>query len=276
MLSTQATLWVVATPLGNLGDLSPRARDVLEHADVILAEDTRRTGLLFVRAGLPKSHLLSLHEHNESSRIETVLGLLRQGRNVAVVSDDGTPLVADPGYKVVRSVRDAGFPVVPVPGPAAPVVALMACGLPPYPFVFLGFLPRKPGDIRKTMTPYAELGVTLVYFERKSRVAASLGVAFEVLGDREFCLARELTKEHEQFIHGRLCADCDPGELRGEVTVVIGPPDRPALPPARDEVLHLFEQELGKGGKPKQAAKRVAEMVVGWSAKEVYGLSFKG
>lgn len=276
MLSTQPTLWVVATPLGNLGDLSPRARGILEHADVVLAEDTRRTGLLFARAGLPKPRLRSLHEHNESSRIKAVLELLGQGRTVALVSDAGTPLIADPGYKVVRAVRDAGFPVVPVPGPAAPVVALMACGLPPYPFLFLGFLPRKPGSIRKTLTPYADLGVTLVFFERKSRVAASLATAFEVLGSREFCLARELTKEHEQFIHGRLSPDFDPGELLGEVTVVIGPPDTPAPSPDREDVLHLFEQELAKGDKPKQAAKRVAEMVEGWSAKDVYELSVKG
>ena len=214
MSLTQATLWVVATPLGNLGDLSPRAGEVLELADVVLAEDTRRTGLLFARVGLPKPRLMSLHEHNEQARIDTVLGLLHQGLRVAVVSDAGTPLIADPGYKVVRAVRTAGFPVVPVPGPAAPITALMACGLPPYPFTFLGFLPRKPGDIRKILTPFADLGMTLVFFERKSRVAVSLAVAFEVLGGREFCLARELTKEHEEFIHGRLGPEVDFPELR--------------------------------------------------------------
>ena len=276
MLSTQATLWVVATPLGNLGDLSPRAREVLEFADVILAEDTRRTGLLFVRVGLPKPRLVSLHEHNEQARITAVIGFLKQGLSVAVVSDAGTPLIADPGYKVVREVREAGFPVVPVPGPAAPITALMACGLPPYPFTFLGFLPRKHGDIRKTLAPFADLGMTLVFFDRKSRVAASLQVAFEVLGDREFCLARELTKEHEEFIHGRLGPDLELQELRGELTVIIAPQDKPSPMADKDEILRLLQLELQKGDKPKQAAKRVAAMVEGWSAKDVYDLSFKG
>lgn len=137
------TLWIVATPLGNLGDFSPRARQTLETADLILAEDTRRAGHLLQLAGVAGKSLLSLHEHNEISRIGEVMALLEQGQQVAVVSDAGTPLIADPGFRLVAACRRQGVPVVPVPGPCAPIAALMASGLPPYPFVFWDFFPAR-------------------------------------------------------------------------------------------------------------------------------------
>lgn len=266
------TVWIVATPLGNLGDFSPRARQALEGADIVLAEDTRRAGHLLQLAGIAGKRFLSLHEHNEESRIGEVLELLAQGRQVAVVSDAGTPLIADPGYRLVAACRRAGVTVVPVPGPCAPIAALMACGLPPYPFVFLGFPPRKSGDARALFESFAGVRATLVFFERKNRVLPTLELAHAALGEREFCLARELTKKHEQFINGRLGREPDlGGELLGEVTVVIGPPEEGG-PTPEEEVLALARKLAGEGMRPKDAARAVRERTTGWSAKRIYGL----
>ena len=264
------TVWIVATPLGNLGDFSPRARQTLEGADIVLAEDTRRAGHLLQLAGIPGKRLISLHEHNETQRIDEVLALLSQGMQVAVVSDAGTPLIADPGYRLVAACRKQGISVVPVPGPCAPITALMASGLPPYPFVFLGFLPRKSGDTRALLRPYADLSATLVFFERKNRVLPTLELVHEVLGGREFCIARELTKKHEQFINGRLgqMPDFD-GELLGEVTVVIGPPVE-IQATSGPEVLALVLALIREGMRPKDAARTVRDQVSGWSVKQIY------
>ena len=264
------TVWIVATPLGNLGDFSPRARQTLEGADIVLAEDTRRAGHLLQLAGIPGKRLISLHEHNETQRIDEVLALLSQGMQVAVVSDAGTPLIADPGYRLVAACRKQGISVVPVPGPCAPITALMASGLPPYPFVFLGFLPRKSGDTRALLRPYADLSATLVFFERKNRVLPTLELVHEVLGGREFCIARELTKKHEQFINGRLgqMPDFD-GELLGEVTVVIGPPVE-IQATSGPEVQALVQALIREGKRPKDAARTVRDQVSGWSVKQIY------
>ena len=266
------TVWIVATPLGNLGDFSPRARQTLETADVVLAEDTRRAGHLLQLAGIGGKRLLSLHEHNEDSRIAEVLELLGQGLQVAVVSDAGTPLIADPGYRLVAACRKAGVPVVPVPGPCAPIAALMASGLPPYPFVFLGFLPRKAGEAKALLGTYASVPATLVFFERKNRVSATLALASEILGEREFCLARELTKKHEQFIYGRLGQAPEmEGELLGEVTVVVGPPVAIA-DTEETRVRDLARAMIRDGMRPKDAARAVRERTTGWTAKRIYEL----
>lgn len=266
------TVWIVATPLGNLGDFSPRARQTLESVDVILAEDTRRAGLLLRMAGIAGKRCLSLHEHNETGRIAEVLEMLARGLQIAVVSDAGTPLIADPGYRLVAACRREGVPVVPVPGPCAPITALMASGLPPYPFVFLGFLPRKGGETRALLGPYAHLGATLVFFERKNRVLPTLELALEVLGEREFCLARELTKKHEQFINGRLGQLQDfTEEILGEVTVVIGPPEAVAATP-KSEVLSLVRGLMETGARPRDAARAARDRTSGWSVKEIYEL----
>lgn len=266
-------LHIIATPLGNPGDLSPRAREALERADVLLAEDTRRTGLLLKRLGVSYTKLVSCYEHNESGRITQVLGWLEQGMELALVSDAGTPLIADPGYKVVRACRDAGFRVSPIPGASAVPTALCASGLPPYPFVFLGFLPRKQGEMRKTLAAYAEIKATLVFFERKDRAKKTLDLAFEELGAREFCLARELTKTHEEFILGRLGdeSERDLDALLGELTVIIGPPEAPQQASA-ERILELIHEERPKGGSPKAVARRVKERVQGWTAKKIYEL----
>ncbi len=268
-------LWIVATPIGNLGDLSARALEVLGKAEVVLAEDTRRTGMLFARLGLPSPKFLSFYEHNEDARIAQVLALLAEGREVALVSDAGTPLMADPGYRLVRACREQGLPVSPVPGASAVLAALSASGIPPYPFVFLGFPPRKASERRDLFRPYAALQATLVFFERGSRVAQTMVDAREVLGDRDCCVARELTKLHEEFILTSFDAWlAAPPEVLGEATVVVGPPRASTGAQAErtpdDEVDRLLAAAREDGCKPREAAKRVQAAVAGWTAKELY------
>jgi 16S rRNA (cytidine1402-2'-O)-methyltransferase len=264
---------VVATPIGNLGDLSRRALEVLAGAEVILAEDTRRTGLLLQQLDIAPRSFLSFHEHNEERRLREVLTHLSRGRELALVSSAGTPLVSDPGYRLVRECRQRGFRVEPVPGPSAPIAALMASGLPPQPYTFLGFMPRRQRDQQRLLSPFAEVRTTLIFFERKSRIRATLETARRCLGSREACLARELTKQHEEFIFFRLGEwEKLPLDLRGELTVLLGPPVKEGEPTPEEEVQRVLQQELVRGGKPKRVAEAVARRVRGWSKKAVYEL----
>ncbi len=267
-------LWIVATPLGNVYDLSPRARDVLQSVDVVLAEDTRRAGLLCQRCGLSVSQFMSFHEHNEMQRVPQVIELLAQGKTAALISDAGTPLMADPGYRLVRACREAGVCVRPAPGACAPITALMAAGIAPQPFMFFGFLPRDSGAQQKLFAPFAQMACTLVFFERKDRLAHTLRTAHALLGSREVVIARELTKTHEEFITGRLEAhETLAADLRGEITVIIGPPEGDGGRTEEADVLLLLQEEMAKGGKPRAVAQRVQGQIHGWTVKDVYLLS---
>lgn len=270
-MSGAGKLWVVATPLGNADDLSPRARQILCEAEIILAEDTRRAGLLFRRLNLERhGRLVSFFEHNEDKRLPKVLEYLEEGLTVALISDAGTPLLSDPGFTLVRACRERGIAVSPVPGPSAPVAALSASGLPPLPYTFLGFPPRKKSQTEALFLAHRDTGATLIFFERKTRLAGTLEIAADILGDREFCVARELTKEYEEFLRGRLgdLTGLDP-ELRGELTVIIGPATAGGRT-GEAELAQLVAEEGGAGGRPKEIARRVAARAVGWTAKEVY------
>lgn len=266
-----ATLFIVATPLGNPADLSPRATEVLGAVDVVLAEDTRRTGLLLKTLGVAARRLVSFHEHNEEARLPQVLAMLAEGQDVALVSDAGTPLLADPGYRLVRAAREAGHTVRPVPGPSALVTALSAAGLAPYPFSFLGFPPRSATDIRELFSRFGATGASLVFYERKSRLADTLAAALAALGDRECVICRELTKTFEEFLPGRL-ADFAGRELEllGEVTVVIGPgqPQRSGEEAARA----ALAEAARAGGRPKDVARRALSQLTGWTLKELYAM----
>ncbi|CAM2061276.1 16S rRNA (cytidine1402-2'-O)-methyltransferase [Desulfovibrionales bacterium] len=274
MSSIHPALWVVATPLGNPGDLSPRAREVLSTADMILCEDTRRTGRLLHVLGIVAGRLQSLHEYNEVERIPNVIALLAGGVRVALVSDAGTPLLSDPGYRLVRACREAGLRVVPIPGPSAITTLLMAAGLPPYPFMFFGFLPRGRGERQTLFAAYAWVPVTLVFFERKSRLADSLEVAYAVMGPREFCIGRELTKIHEEFIFGRLGRwEGAAGELLGEITVAVGPLRSGSVVKERmseSVVDAAIRFEAVIGGSLRDIAGRVRSKAPGWTSKELY------
>ena len=218
------TLYLVATPIGNLEDITHRAVRVLAEADVVACEDTRRTRVLLDRFGI-RTKTVSYHEHNERERAAELCALLEEGRNVAVVSDAGTPGVSDPGFRVVRAAIEKGIAVVPIPGAAAFVAALVASGLPTDEFYFGGFLPARRHARRARFEQARALPATLVFYESPHRLAESLADAREVLGEREAAVARELTKLHEEFARGRL------GELaarfggeqaaRGEIVLVI-------------------------------------------------------
>lgn len=217
------TLHVVATPIGHLEDVTLRALRVLREADWLLAEDTRRTRVLLDHFEIDQRPD-SLHAHNEASRIDRVLEFLGTGRSVALVSDAGTPLVSDPGARLVAAVAAAGYRVEPVPGPSALLAALMVCGLDTEQVLFLGFLPRKKGARRRLLERQRGRAETLVLFESPRRVANTLLEIAEILGDRPACLARELTKRHEEVSRGSVQslaerhADTPP---RGECTLVV-------------------------------------------------------
>lgn len=218
-------LQVVSTPIGNLDDLSARARRALAEADLVACEDTRHTGRLLAGLGLKKK-LVSLHEHNERSRAPGLVEDLVAGSTIALVSDAGTPLLSDPGFVLVREAIAAGVPVQPLPGASAALAALVVSGLPPYPFTVAGFSPPKSGKRRSFFNRFAELGHTLVVFESPHRVLASLDDAIDILGDRDAALGRELTKLHEEVVRGRLSEIRDElaarAAIKGEITLVIG------------------------------------------------------
>jgi 16S rRNA (cytidine1402-2'-O)-methyltransferase len=189
------TLYLVATPIGNLADVSPRAQSCLETADLVACEDTRRTGRLLSHLG-QKKRLLSLHEHNERQRVPQILNHLLNGTSVALVSDAGTPLLSDPGYTLVREAARANIKIEHIAGPSAVTAALVLSALPPYPFTFLGFPPARKGKRKTFYSRFKNLGHTVVLFESPQRLISSLEDALEVLGDRPASIARELTKLH--------------------------------------------------------------------------------
>jgi 16S rRNA (cytidine1402-2'-O)-methyltransferase len=270
------TLVLVSTPIGNLGDLSPRALETLAHADIVCCEDTRRTRGLLTHAGLKGIRLMSLHDHNEMARVDAVLAHLAQGRTVAVVSDAGTPGVSDPGGRLVRAAAEAGATVTSVPGPSAALAALVVSGLPIDRFCFEGFLPRRGGDRRRRIEAVAGDARTTVLFEAPGRLAATLGDLSEVCGpDRLVVVARELTKLHEEVWRGTLAQSSvtfSEREVRGEVVVVLaGDPDA-GRAPDDVEVSRALAGRLEAGDTLRDAATAVAgELAV--SRRRAYDLA---
>ena len=226
-------LLVVSTPIGNLGDLSPRAREALAAADLVACEDTRHTGLLLSRVGIKARRLLAYHEHNERARLPALLDALLRGETVALVSDAGTPLLSDPGFVLVRAAVARGAAIEAIPGPSALLAALVVSGLPPLPFTFAGFPPPRPGKRRAFFARLATLAHTVVFYESPHRLAASLADAAGAFGERPAVLARELTKLHEEVRRGtlgELAAALGGDAVRGEVVVVVGPEPKDSVP----------------------------------------------
>ncbi|MCR9129666.1 MAG: 16S rRNA (cytidine(1402)-2'-O)-methyltransferase [Alphaproteobacteria bacterium] len=202
----RARLILVATPIGEDGDMTARALETLRTADVIACEDTRVTRELLRRCGIEAPRLIACHDHNEAQSAAGIVKLIEDGAKVALVSDAGTPGISDPGYRVVRAVLDAGLEVGALPGPASPILALSLSGLPTDRFVFLGFPPRKSGKRQAFLTPYAELPATLILMESPQRLGETVADALEVLGDRQAALAMELTKPFERVFREPLSA----------------------------------------------------------------------
>lgn len=256
------TLYVVSTPIGNLSDLSDRARSVLTDADVVYAEDTRRTGRLLARIG-SETDLRSLHEHNEARRTGELVEALGDGRDSALVSDAGTPAVSDPGRRAVAAVAEAGYRVVPVPGPSAILAALAASGLPADRFIFLGFPPRSGEERRQWLDRCGGALETVVAFESPRRVGALLReMADAEMAERECVLGRELTKMHEEFLRGtvaELAASVGEEELRGEVTLVLEPGSAPGWEEREEEVRRRARELDRAGGSTRDIAETLEE-----------------
>ncbi|MBW2361589.1 MAG: 16S rRNA (cytidine(1402)-2'-O)-methyltransferase [Deltaproteobacteria bacterium] len=261
-------LCLVATPIGNLEDVTLRALRVLREASLVLAEDTRRTRKLLDRHGIDRTPL-SLHAHNEAARVGRVLAVLAEGGDVALVSDAGTPLVSDPGERLLTAVVEAGHPVTAVPGPSAVLAALTLAGLGTERFSFLGFLPRKAGARRALLERVATAEETLVLFESPQRLAATLAELATRLGERRACVARELTKLHEEVARGSLdeLAERFADGARGEVTLVVAGA-QPAPAPAVDDLDDEIRARLASGETPRDVAARLARP--GLSRRDVY------
>jgi 16S rRNA (cytidine1402-2'-O)-methyltransferase len=266
------TLYVVAVPIGNADDLSARARETLQRVAVVAAEDTRHFATLARHHGI-ETRVVSYHDHNEEARSRELIGRMESGDDVALVSDAGTPLVSDPGYRLVRAAIDAGIPITRVPGPSAVTTALAASGLPPHPFRFVGFLPRTAAARRATFEGVAADAATLVAFEAPRRLADALRDALRVLGDRPACLARNLTKPHERYQRGalsQLIAELESeGDVRGECTLLISgaSPQSVATADAEADARLLLD-----AGAPARATQDLLVQRHGLSRRDAYAL----
>jgi 16S rRNA (cytidine1402-2'-O)-methyltransferase len=272
--ASSGTLYVIATPIGNMNDISARARELLGSVNLVAAEDTRRAGQLLTRLGL-QNRLVSLHEHNEMQRSEMLLTELARGRDIALISDAGTPLISDPGYRLLAAARERQLPVSPVPGSCAAVAALSVAGLPSDRFHFEGFLPSRSGARKARLEELRERSETLVVYESVHRIAESLADIEHVFGaDRPIALARELTKLHETLYRGTLsevrrALASDPAGGKGEFTLVIGGgvPAQPGRQELR-RVLGIMLAEL-----PVSQSAALAARITGVSRREAYELA---
>ncbi len=266
------TLWLVATPIGNLDDLAPRAVEVLGGAALVCCEDTRRTGRLLQHAGIRATRLAVCNEHSEASRIGDVLDVLGSGGDVAIVSDAGSPGISDPGERIVRAAIDAGHEVSAVPGPSAVIMALTTSGLPTDRFVFEGFLPRKGADRARRLAEIAAEPRTTVIYEAPHRIVRTLADLRQACGDnRRAVVGRELTKLHEEIARGPL-GELDVDEPRGEYVIVLAPASVDGAVADDDVVRAALRQARADGASTRDAAAAVASEL-GRPKREVYALA---
>ena len=266
------TLYLVATPIGNLEDISARALRILNQVGIIAAEDTRRTGKLLKHFNI-QTKLTSYHEHNKISKIDTILETLCE-TDVALVSDAGTPVLNDPGFILVRAVLDAGYEVSPIPGPSAPVSALVASGIPCDSYLYLGYLPRKVNDRQLVLEEVSDVTHTLIFLETPKRILSSLKTLLAVMGDRNIAVAREMTKIHEEIYRGTIAGAIQHFSTkapRGEFTIILAGNDASPLIWSADQVEAELINQIGKGEPAAAIAKKVAG-VSGWSRRDVYDL----
>ncbi len=269
------TLYIVATPIGNLEDISLRALRILKGVDLIACEDTRRTVKLLSHYGIATPRE-SYHEHNEARRSAEFVEMLESGKNIALVTDAGMPLISDPGLTLVCACRRAGIPVIPVPGPSATLAALAGSGLPADRFMFAGFLSPKSSQRIKQLRELASSTCTLVLYEAPHRLVPALEDMCKVLGCRQACLARELTKVHEEWLSGSLQEILEivrsRPAVKGEITLVIAPgASPPPSPPRLSNIRQDLEDEMRTGASRKEALKEVARRH-GLSRREAYRL----
>jgi len=266
-------LYLVATPIGNLEDMSPRAVRILRESVLVAAEDTRHSGMLLKHFEI-NSPLTSYFEHNKISKLDRILEALATG-DVALISDAGTPAINDPGYELVKAALASGFDVRPVPGPSAPITALTVSGLPTDSFLYLGYLPHKSSDRRKSLSQVSSLTYTLIFLESPHRIVDSLADILSGLGDRRICVAREMTKLYEEFWRGPVSGALEyfqSKEPRGEFTLVIeGKMKEEKAVWAEEDLLESIKKELEAGKSAKEISTELAEQS-GWNKKEIYAL----
>jgi len=263
-------LYLVATPIGNLEDMSLRAVRILRESVLIAAEDTRHTGKLLKHFEI-ETRLTSYFEHNKLDKIELILARLADG-DVAVVSDAGSPAINDPGYELVKAALASGFDVRPVPGPSAPIAALTVSGLPTDSFLYLGYLPHKTGERRKSLRQVENLTYTLIFLESPYRIIEALEDIFTELGDRRICVAREMTKMFEEYWRGKVSGALEYFKQqppRGEFTLVIAGSQNTLQRWTDSELEAAIRSATEAGKKSKQVAAELAEGS-GWSKKEIY------
>ncbi len=267
------TLYLVATPIGNLEDITARALRILREASLIAAEDTRRTRQLLTHFDI-HTPLTSYFEHNKLTKLDEVLAALTTG-DVALVSDAGTPALSDPGYELVRAALSAGHAVTPIPGACAAISALVASGLPTEAFFYAGFLPRQPNARREALHAVRDQSATLIFYEAPHRLLETLADLQAVLGDRPVAVARELTKRHEEIFRGAASAahaHFAGKDILGEITLIVaGAPAQAAARWEEAQVRAALQTQLQAGLKPKAAARAIAELA-GWPVREVYAL----
>ena len=266
------TLYLVPTPIGNLNEMTPRAIDILNSVDVIACEDTRNSGQLLKHFGISK-RLIAYQNFNEASSTKGIINLLSQGNNVALISDAGYPLINDPGQRVVSEVTALRYNVVPISGCSAFLNALVASGLIAQPFIFIGFLPPSTHDCVKKLRLYQSYPMTLIMYEAPHRIEKMLQSCLDVLGDRHICIARELTKVHEEFIRGTI-SEILPiaSELKGEIVVVIeGNQDDYEKDVDMGQILNMVNTSIESGMSTSAAIKEVAKQT-GISKNQIYDL----
>lgn len=268
-------LYIVSTPIGNLEDITLRALRILKEVHLIAAEDTRHTRTLLDRYGIARP-VTSYHEHNEKTKAHALVERLKRGESIALVSDAGTPVLSDPGYRLVREAIKAEIPVVPLPGPSAMTALLSVSGLATDRFVFEGFLPARRGERRERLGALREERRTMVFYEAPHRLKESLGDLLEILGDREAVMGREITKIHEEFLRGRLSemrARVESKEPRGEVTLAVGGSEGEAAP-AQELITAEIEQLRKKGLRVKEIAELLGEKF-SRPKREIYRLALE-
>ena len=253
------TLYLVPTPIGNLNEMSPRAVDVLKTVDIIACEDTRTSGQLLKHFEI-HSRLIAYHNFNEEASANGILDLLSEGKNVALISDAGYPLINDPGQRIVALASSAGYNVVPVSGPSAFLNAVVASGLVVQPFLFIGFLPQQHTDRVKKLNEYKAYPMTMVFYEAPHRIEKCLQDCMDVFGDREMVLARELTKIHEEFLRGKISEILEViGELKGEMVIVIdGNHEDLSKDVDMSAIMDMVQESINAGLSTKDAIKDTA------------------
>lgn len=267
-------LFIVGTPIGNLSDLSPRAIEALKSADLIVCEDTRQTRKLINHFDISRP-LRSFHEHNEDVKAEELANRIEAGETLAMVSDAGMPVISDPGYRLARIARERGLTVEPIPGPFAGVLALVASGIAPLPFTFFGFTPHRHGERTEFYKRVAATALTAIVYESPERVVESLDDAMSTLGDVEVTVAREMTKMHEEFVHGHISEVVEVlrkrERIRGEITIVFAAAIARVQEVSPDQIAAEFQRLRDRGMRRNDAVKLVSEKF-GVRKNEVYKL----